>query len=58
MCVSAAGRYIAAVFEHRQGKVGHGEARAHRTAALQTALQGVGVSNGDLHGSSHTWQHQ
>lgn len=47
---------VAAVLRRRQDKVGHGEARAHRTAALQTALEGVGVSNGALatpvHGSA------
>lgn len=58
MCVSVARESAAAVFEHWQDKVGHCEARARRTTALQTVLQGVGVSNGDLHGSSHTWQHQ
>lgn len=46
----------AAVLEHWQDKVGHGEAQAHRTAALQTALEGVGVSNRELaapiHGST------
>lgn len=44
------------MLERCQDKVGHGEAPAHRTAALQTALEGVGVSNRELatpvHGST------
>lgn len=52
LCVCCWGS-VAAVLEHWQDKVGHGEAQAHRTAALQTALEGVGVSNRELAASIH-----
>ncbi len=52
VCVCCLGS-IAAVLEHWQDKVGHGEAQAHRTAALQTALEGVGVSNRELAAPMH-----
>lgn len=47
MCVCCYGS-VAAVLEHWRDKVGHGETQAHRTAALQTALEEVGVSNREL----------